>query len=488
MARDSALFFPATHLGLTATPKETREISNITYFGDPIFTYSLKQGIEDGFLAPYKVIRVDLDKDLSGWRPKSGKRDDLGREIEDRVYNRRDFDRKLVLEQRTSLVAELITEYLSEIGSHSKTIVFCEDIDHAARMRTELVNANKDLVTEDTRYVVQITGDNPQGKAQLDYFIVPAEPYPVIATTSELLSTGVDAKTCKLIVLDQTIQSMTEFKQIIGRGTRINEEYGKLYFTIMDFRGVTDLFADRTFDGEPVVVYQPKPGDPIVPPEEEVESDFPDEYGTSYVSDRVLPLDARADDSSELPSTKYFVGDVAVSVYGRRVQYYGPDGRLVTESLRDYSRKALRKRFTSLDDFLGKWTALERKQAVLRELEKQGIFLDALADDVGRDLDPFDLICHVAFDQPPLTRRERANEMRKRNYFTKYGDQARQVLDALLDKYADSGIANVESSQVLELKPINRFGTKSHIIRDLFGGKDAYWQAIRELEQALYRA
>lgn len=475
-------FAPATHVGLTATPKETEEVSNITYFGDPIYTYSLKQGIEDGFLAPYKVIRVDLDKDLAGWRPEKGKVDERGQVIEDRIYNRRDFDRSLVLKQRTEVIARLVTEYLREIGPYSKTIVFCEDIEHATRMRTALVNANPDLVKEDSRYVVKITGDDPQGKVQLDYFIEPQERYPVIATTSKLLSTGVDVKTCKLIVLDQTIQSVPEFKQIIGRGTRIKEDFGKLYFTIMDFRGVTDLFADKRFDGDPVVIYDPKPGEPIVPPEEPLEEG---DRGEVLVTPDLTETE---DEEITTRPGKYYVGDVAVNVYGKRVQYYGPDGKLISESLRDYTRKQLREQFTSLDTFLTKWSGADRKQAIVRELKKQGIFLDALAEEVGKDHDPFDLICHVAFDKPPLTRKERANSVRKRNYFTKYGDQARTVLDALLDKYADGGIANIEDSQVLELRPINQMGTRAQIIREVFGGKEQYWDAIRELEQELYRA
>lgn len=474
-------FTPATHVGLTATPKETKEASNITYFGDPIYTYSLKQGIEDGFLAPYKVLRVDLDKDLVGWRPEQGKVDERGQVIEDRVYNRRDFDRSLVLKQRTEIVARLITEYLREIGPYSKTIVFCEDIEHATRLRTALINANPELIKEDSRYVVKITGDDPQGKVQLDYFIEPQERYPVIATTSKLLSTGVDVKTCKLVVLDQTIQSMTEFKQIIGRGTRIKEDFGKLYFTIMDFRGVTDLFADPRFDGYPVVIYEPKPGEAVVPPEEPL--------SVEEEETQVVPgYSEYAEEEITAEQGKFYVGDVAVNVYGKRVQYYGPDGKLITESLKDYTRKQLREQFTSLDTFLTKWSSADRKQAIVGALKKQGVFLDALAEEVGKDLDPFDLICHIAFDQPPLTRKERATNLRKRNYFDKYGDQVRKVLDALLDKYADSGIANIEDSQVLELQPITQMGTRAQIIREIFGGKERYWKAIREMEQELYQA
>lgn len=293
------------------------------------------------------------------------------------------------------------------------------------------------------------------------------------------MSTGVDIQTCKLIVLDQAIQSMTQFKQIIGRGTRIKEEYGKLYFSIMDFRGVTDLFAESAFDGDPVVIYEPKPGDSIIPPEDLLTAE-------QEATPAKISYEETEEEITSYP-TKYYVSDVAVSLYGKRVQYYGPNGSLITESLQDYTRKQLREKYASLDTFLQKWTQSERKQAIIHELKNQGIFLDALADEVGRDYNTFDLICHVAFDQPPLARRERVENVRKRDYFTKYGDQARNVLNALLDKYADGGIENIENSQVLELRPINQLGTRAQIIRNVFGGKEKYWDAIHELEQELYQ-
>lgn len=453
-------FSSATQIGMTATPKETKDVSNIHYFGEPIYTYSLKQGIDDGFLAPYKVVRIDLDKDLTGWRPEKGKLDKYGSEIEDRIYNQIDFDRTLVLEQRTQLVAKKITEYLKATDRFDKTIVFCEDIDHAERMRQALVNENGDLVSQNRKYVMRITGDNEEGKKELDNFILPESKYPVIATTSKLMNTGVDAQTCKLIVIDQRIQSMTVFKQIIGRGTRINEDFNKYYFTIMDFKKATELFADPKFDGDPVFVYKPGPHGPPLPPDEE---------------------------GDNTKRAKFVVSDVPVKVIAERVQYYGKDGKLITESLKDYTRNTVRKEYESLDSFLTLWSKAEKKKLILQELEGQGLLLDALAEQVGRDYDPFDLICHVAYDKPPLSRRERAEAVRKRNYFSKFGERARAVLTALLDKYADSGIENIESMDVLRVQPLNQFGTPLEII-SLFGGKEKYLAALRGLETQIYMA
>lgn len=462
-------FSAATQIGLTATPKETSEVSNIDYFGDPVYTYSLKQGIDDGFLAPYKVVRIDLDKDLAGWRPEQGQRDKRGQLIEDRVYNQTDFDRTLVLEQRTQLVAQKVTEFLQATDRFAKTIVFCEDIDHAERMRHALVNANSDLIAQHPKYVMRITGDNAQGKAELDNFIDPEQRFPVIVTTSKLLTTGVDAQTCKLIVLDQRIQSMTEFKQIIGRGTRINEAWNKTFFTIMDFKKATELFADPDFDGPPEQVYHPGGDDPVVPPD--VVPDPSSDAGIDPPGQRV----------------KYIVDSVPVQVIAERVQYYGTDGKLITESLRDYTRKAVRKQYSSLDDFLQRWSAADQKQAIIAELEQQGVLLQALVEQLGQELDPFDLICHIAFDRPPLTRRERAEQVRKRDMFTKYGVQARAVLDALLDKYADEGVTEIEQIDVLRVQPFTALGTPVEILK-LFGGRSKYQAAIRELETELYSA
>ncbi|MGG6270760.1 EcoAI/FtnUII family type I restriction enzme subunit R [Leptolyngbya sp. AN03gr2] len=466
-------FTSATQIGLTATPKETKEISNIDYFGEPVFVYSLRQGIEDGFLAPFKVIRVDLDKDLEGWRPQTGQIDKYGRTIEARDYNVQDYDRTLVLEKRTERVAERIAQFLRESGDrYAKTIVFCEDIDHAERMRRALVNQSADLVAENRKYIMRITGDDREGKLELDNFIDPESRYPVIATTSKLMTTGVDAKTCKLIVLDQRIQSMTEFKQIIGRGTRIDEDHGKLFFTIIDFRKATELFRDDEFDSPPVQIYQPEGDQPMLPPEDE-EIGEPEE---------VVILD----EGRQGRRRKYYVQDVEVEVIAERVEYYGPGGVLVTESLKDFTRKTVTRSFASLDAFLTRWNKTDQKQAIVQELRSQGILLEALAEEVGQDFDPFDLICHVAFDQPPLSRRERAEQVRKRDYFSRYSDRARIVLDALLDKYADGGVSAIEDLSVLKVQPINQLGTPLEIIK-LFGSKQDYLKALSELQAELYR-
>ncbi|ABP34350.1 EcoAI/FtnUII family type I restriction enzme subunit R [Polynucleobacter asymbioticus] len=470
-------FSSATHIGLTATPKETKEISSITYFGDPVYSYSLKQGIEDGFLAPYKVIRIDIDRDLQGWRPSAGQVDKRGQLIEDRIYNQNDMDRTLVLEKRTELVAKKITEFLTATDPFAKTIVFCDDIDHAERMRQALVNLNPERVKENRKYVMRITGDEQEGKAELDNFINPEERYPVIATTSKLMTTGVDAQTCKLVVLDQHIKSMTEFKQMIGRGTRINEDYDKYWFTIMDFKKATELFADEAFDGPPIVIYEPGVDDPPVPP---VEPPTP-----PGVEPPVPPEPPGFPPGPEGVRAKYFVGDVEVQVIAERVQYYGPEGKLITESLKDYTRKAVRKDYSTLDQFLKRWTSAERKAAVIKELEEHGLLLEALAIEVNKDCDAFDLICHVAFDQPALTRRERADQVKKRNYFTKYGEQARKVLEALLEKYADTGIENIDDIKILTLDPFSKMGTASELV-SAFGGKPGYIAALHELENQLY--
>lgn len=471
-------FKSATQIGMTATPKETKYASNIDYFGKPVYTYSLRQGIDDGFLAPYKVIRIDFDKDLQGWRPEKGEIDKYGKTIEDRVYNQRDFDRGIVFDKRTLAVAKKVTELLRGTNHYDKTIIFCEDIDHAERMRQAIVNCNPDLVEEDERYVVRITGDNDEGKAQLDFFIDPESRYPVIATTSKLMTTGVDAKTCKLIVLDRRIQSMTEFKQIIGRGTRIDADFGKLYFSILDFKKATELFADPDFDGDPVQIYEPGVDGTPVPPDDDTGDNGDDSGGEPNTG---------GDDTGgpTTPRTKYYVADESVQIVAERVQYYGADGKLITESLRDYTKKKVLSRFASLDDFLTQWNEASKKKAIVEEMTQQGVLFEALADDVGKDLDPFDLVCHIAFDQPPLTRRERADNVRKQDYFEKYGDQVRSVLEALLDKYANQGIMAIEDIDVLRIDPIDEFGTPIEII-NWFGGREAYVAAVAELEKQLY--
>ena len=491
--RDILTYFAsATQIGLTATPKETKDVSNTDYFGEPVYTYSLKQGIEDGYLAPYKVIRVDLDKDTFGWRPTAGMTDKHGHAIEDRIYTGADMNRKLVLEQRDVAVAAKITEYLKATDRYAKTIVFCEDIDHAARMRQALSNANADLCAKEPKYVVQITGDNTEGKLELDNFIDPEKTYPVIATTSKLMSTGVDAQTCKLIVLDQGIKSMTLFKQIIGRGTRLREDLGKTWFTILDFKRATELFADRDFDGEPVQIYEPGSGEPVAPPEPTVPGGIPGDTvlpgGASDPLDHLGPF-AGGGGAADGPK-KYVLGNnVTVAVARERVQYLNAQGKLITESLRDYTRINLLKKYDSLDQFLQAWQQADRKAALLQELEGQGVLLEALADEVARtglmDLDPFDLLLHVAYDQPPLTRRERARRVQKRNVFTHYGPVARKVLEALLDKYADEGIATIESNEVFKLQPFTDLGSPVELVRS-FGGRPQYLSALQTLQRELY--
>ncbi len=497
-------FSAATHVGLTATPKETKEVSNIDYFGEPVYTYSLKQGIEDGFLAPYKVVRIDLDKDLQGWRPSKGQTDKHGELIEDRIYNQKDFDRNLVLEKRTEVVAQKLTEFLEQTDPYQKTIVFCEDIDHAERMRQALVNLNPKRVTENRKYVMRITGDEQEGKAELDNFINPEERYPVIATTSKLMTTGVDAQTCKVIVLDQRIQSMTEFKQIIGRGTRINDDYNKHWFTILDFKKATELFADPDFDGDPVKVYAPKGNESVVPDDEQDEPDptttelplseeaegYEVEPGETWQSDDSTPASWDEGSDEKPKRVKFVVGDVEVNVIAERVQYLGPDGKLITESLKDFTRKQVKEQYATLSDFLRRWEQADRKQTIIEELAEQGVIWEDLIKEVSRKLgaepDPFDVICHIVYDQPPLSRKERAEQVRKNNYFSKYEGPSRQVLDALLDKYTDAGIESVEDVTVLKMAPFSSIGAPMELIQ-AFGGKPGYTEAVKGLEDELYR-
>jgi len=481
-------FNSATHIGLTATPRETKAISNIEYFGDPIYTYSLKQGIEDGFLAPYKVIRINIDIDSEGWRPEKYKLDKVGEPIEDRLYNLKDYDRTLVIEERTQTVGFRISEYLKATNRFDKTIIFCVDIDHAQRMRQTLINENPDLALENSKYVMKITGDDIEGKMELDNFINPEERYPVIATTSKLLTTGVDAQTCKLIVLDSNINSMTEFKQIIGRGTRINEEFGKHFFTIMDFRNVTRLFADPDFDGEPVQIYEPGPNDPPVQPEDPPESGIGGNGEPPFEPEPIGGI-SEPPTGGEPPELfrKVYVSGVEVKIINERVQYLDSEGKLITQSLTDYTRTNVHKQFKSLDDFLQKWKETEKVQVLINELEDNGVLFHELNETVGKDFDPFDLICHIVFDQPALTRKERADNVKKRNYFTKYGEQARAVLETLLDKYSDGGIENIESMNILSITPFDLYGTPVEIL-NMFGGRKQYLQAVKELEREIYKA
>lgn len=482
-------FSSATQIGLTATPRETDKVSNIHYFGEPIYTYSLKQGIEDGFLAPYKVVRVGLDRDLEGYRPEKGKIDKYGNIIEDREYHLTDFDRDLILEKRTQLVAKKVTEFLKKTDRFSKTIIFCIDIDHAERMRQALVNENSDLVAQNPKYIMRITGDNPEGKAELDNFIDEESPYPTIVTTSKLLSTGVDCKTCKVIVLDNIFgeNGMTEFKQIIGRGTRLKPEYGKEYFTILDFRNASRLFADPDFDGDPVQIYEPGEGDDIVPPPPDDQED-----GGEDVVDGGNPSgtgfgDDFGDDGTDGPKkrTRFYVDDVEVRVINERVMYYDADGKLITESLKSYSKKGIQKEFASLDDFIRRWKETDKKEVIFEELKERGVLLEALKEEVGKDIDEFDLICHIAFDKKPLTRSERARNVQKKDYLSKYSGVAREVLEALLEKYQDEGRFDFQDVQVLEFQPFDQYGNPMKIAK-AFGGRTQYIQAMKELENNLY--
>jgi len=481
-------FDSATQIGLTATPKETVDVSNIEYFGEPIYLYSLKQGIDDGFLAPYKVIRVGFNVDLEGWRPEKGKTDKDGDLVEDRIYNDTDFDGNLVIDERTQLVAKRVTEYLKLTGRLNKTIVFCRDIDHAERMRRALTNENGDMIAKSYKYVMRITGDDQEGKRELDNFINPEETYPVIATTSKLMTTGIDAQTCKLIVLDSRIRSMTEFKQIIGRGTRIREDYDKTFFTIMDFRRVTDLFADPDFDGDPVMIKEIKPDEEIKP--EDIEGGD----GGEVVSDPIEKPIPEPEPPTIItgggiiaePKPKVYVAGVDVSILNERVQHLDSNGKLMTESLKDFTRRGILSKYRSLDEFLASWNRADKKKAVIEELESQGIIIENLQEEVKKDLDIFDLICHVAWDMPALTRKERAEKVKKRNYFTKYGDKAKLVLGALLDKYAAEGIEDIEDLAILKVEPFTAIGTPAEIIT-AFGNRDNYLAALKELEQEIYR-
>jgi type I restriction enzyme R subunit len=475
-------FSEATQIGMTATPKETKYASNIHYFGPPVYSYSLKQGIQDGFLAPYKVINVHIDVDVEGYRPPLGKTDREGELIPDRIYGTNEIDKTLVIDERTKLVSKRVTEFLKESKDRfQKTIIFCVDQEHAARMRQALVNANPDLSAENRRYVMRITGNDREGQDQLGNFIDPEAKFPALVTTSRLLSTGVDVQTCRLIVLDRPVGSMTEFKQILGRGTRVHEDTHKYYFTLMDFRNATQHFADPDFDGEPVQIYEPSDDDPMEPPEA-AEDEEPREGEIVLDSDNDISIKP-----DEPESRKFYVNGVLVTIIAERVKYLDADGKLITESLRDYSKRAITNQFASLDTFLRQWSAADRKQAIIDELEEEGLRLEPLSDEVNPDLDPFDLICHVAYGRPPLTRRQRAERVRKRGVFGKYGPQARAVLDALLQKYQDEGVVDLGDPRILQIPPIDKIGTPMELIRQ-FGSRRGFEQAVHELQDTLYGA
>ncbi len=460
-------FSSATQIGMTATPKETKYISNIDYFGKPVYTYSLREGIEDGFLAPFKVINVKTNIG-EGWRPYKGQLDKNGQEIEDRIYTNSDYDYNIIIEDRTYEVAREITEYLKATGRMQKTIVFCATEEHAERMRIALSNLNADMVKENPDYVVRITGSDTYGKSKLDYFISVASPYPVIATTSKLLSTGADCKMTKLIVLDQMIGSMTEFKQIIGRGTRIREKEGKLSFAVMDFRNVTRLFADPDWDGP-------------------IEQD--DDFGKGGSGTGRGGTGGGGDTPPPPTVDKYIVDEdgCSVEIIGKTVSVYDANGKLLRhESIIDYTKTNITGQYASLDRFIAYWNALQKKEVIQSQLHERGIDLEAMKADQGMsDVDDFDFICHVAYDQKPLTRRERANNVKKRDFLSKYSGVAREVLEALLEKYMNTGIYEIEKTEILKIDPFMKYGKPSKIAQ-YFGGKDGYLRAVRELEEAIY--
>ena len=460
-------FDGAIQLGMTATPKETRYQSNITYFGEPLYSYSLKQGIDDGFLAPFKVINIKTNIG-DEWRPTRGQRDIYGNVIEDRIYNNTDYDYNIVIEDRIREVAHEITTYLKQTGRMNKTIVFCANEDHAERMRVALVNENADMCRKNPDYVVRITGSDEYGKSKLDYFISVSSEYPVIATTSKLLSTGVDCKMVKLIVLDQNINSMTEFKQIIGRGTRIREKEGKTHFYIMDFRNITRLFADPEWDG-PIEVNEGYGHTNVKP------------YGQGEES----PLPSAQEDPQPKPIVDR--NGCRVEIISKVVSVYDSDGKLLrTESIIDYTKKSVKDTYANLDDFILHWNAAERKSAINDLLRESGIDIQSLKEDQGMaDVDDFDFICHIAYGKKPLTRRERAENVKKRDIFSKYGPEAQKVLNALLDKYTTEGISQIENRKVLTLDPFRQMGSPSSIAK-LFGGNQQYSEAVKELEALIY--
>lgn len=489
-------FSCATQIGLTATPKETKEISNTEYFGEPIYIYSLKQGIDDGFLAPYKVIRIGLNVDLEGYRPERGKRDKSGYFVEDKIYNLKDFDRHLVIDERTKTVAKRVMEYLRKTDVYAKTIIFCTDTEHAERMRQAIINEAGNLALKNHKYVMRITGEDKEGKRELDNFINPEERYPVIATTSKLMTTGVDAQTCKLIVLDTNIESPTEFKQIIGRGTRINEQFDKQFFTIMDFRNVTDQFADPNFNHHPIMIKELGTNQPLTIDdingnltEAIIDQDTGEVIDFSDSAENFIDTKPKIIQGGNIVSEKrdkIYITGVSIAILNERVQYLNEAGELVTTSLRDYTKQNLLQEFSSLDNFLTRWNEADKKAALIAELRNHDIIAEELEQEIKKDLDLFDLICYVAWNRPPLTRKQRAENVKKRDYFTKYGEKARDVLNALLEKYANEGIENIEDLSVLKLEPLKQFGSPPEIVK-IFGGKSQYISALRELTSELYK-
>jgi type I restriction enzyme R subunit len=473
----------ATQIGLTATPKVADEANNFEYFGAPIYTYSLKQGIDDGFLAPYKVIRYRFNNDE--WRPPQGFVDASGEPVPDEIFTESMFDRSIVIEDRNRAVAKCIADFMRETDVYQKAIVFCVDQEHAERMRRFLTNELSEQSRESSRYVVRVTGDDTYGKLEIENFINPESRYPVIATTSKLLSTGVDTQTVKLVVLDAPMNSMTEFKQVIGRGTRINEQYGKYYFTIMDFRNVTRLFADPEFDGDPVESYEQEGTKPL-PVKDIVERETLSEQELAASNPREEIL---IDGTEENPKPKkiYIKDGVSFDPIQKLVQYIDPaTGKLITASLQDFSKQTIRGAYATLEDFLNRWNATERKEAIIAELAEQGVVFDELREEVGRECDVFDLILHVAYGKKPLTRSERLREVRRSDYFAKYEGKAREIIDHLLEKYAQYGITAIDDIGDLQVSPFSEYGAPIEIVEDIFGGREKYLQVIREIERQLY--
>ena len=473
----------ATQIGLTATPKETKDRSTEEYFGEPVYTYSLKQGIEDGFLAPYKVIRYRFNNDE--WRPPQGFTDVNGNIVPDEIYTESMFDRSIIIEDRNRAVAKCIVNFMRETDVYQKTIVFCVDIAHAERMRQCLVNEFSDKVKENSRFIVKITGDDVFGKLEIENFINPESKYPVIATTSKLLSTGVDTKTVKLIVLDAPMNSMTEFKQIIGRGTRVEEQYGKYYFTIMDFRNVTRLFADPAFDGDPVKVYE-SDGNTSIDVTDYIEQETKSEEEIKEFDPRIDVL-IDGTQTEEKPKKIRIKDGVDFYPIHRTVQYIDPlTGKLITESLQDFSKKTIVSEFASLDDFLTRWKESERKDIIVNELLDRGVAFEELRNEIGKDLDVFDLILHVAYGKKPMTRSERVKKAKTNDYFAKYEGKAKEIIDLLLAKYTDQGITAIDGIEDLIVSPFTNFGTPIEIVEEIFGGRDQYMEVIKNIESSLY--
>ena len=473
----------ATQLGLTATPKVAEDADNFEYFKTPIYTYSLKQGIDDGYLAPYKVIRYRFNNDE--WRPPQGFVDINGEPVPDEIYTESMFDRSIIIEDRNRAVAKCIVNFMRETDVYQKVIVFCVDIAHANRMRRFLIDQFPDLVQENNRYVVKITGDDVYGKLEIENFTNPESKYPVIATTSKLLSTGVDTQTVKLVVLDAPMNSMTEFKQIIGRGTRVNEQYGKYYFTIMDFRNVTRLFADPIFDDDPIETYEVEGSDPL-PIKNIIEEDtIPEEELVSKSPQEEILIDGT--EVGQKPKKIYIKEGVSFNPIQKIVQYIDPKtGKLITTSLEDFSKQAITGLYSTLEDFLNRWQATERKDIIIRELRERGIIFEELQKEVGQEVDVFDLILHIAYGKKPLTRSERLKNVHQSSYFDKYEGEAREIIDHLLKRYAEHGITAIDNIGGLRFTPFDQYGTPVQIVDGIFGGRESYLQAIREIERQLY--